>query len=714
MLTSVARNGRKVSASVAKFFSTAKNSTGSRTLTGGQDVFRHRSSGLDLTPAPRQLLPARSASLSAASRGGAGPPGSPSDATGNHPPDRGSFGSFSGDISSRKTFRKLSPYIRDLRHRDGEEDGDAEPGTPGRRPGGRRNTPYWYFLQCKRLIKQNKLQEALDVFARDMLQGERLQPEEFNFSVLIGGCGRAGELKKAFRLYNDMKKRGLDATDATYTALFNACAESPSQNAGLQQALKLEQDLRRRNHPLSTITYHALLKTHAVTNHLQACIHTLREMLQNGHAVTQETFHYLLMGCLKDKQTGFRLALQVWRQMLRSGIRPDTKNYNLLLRTARDCGIGDPAAAAGVLLRPDPMNERKLVSHARSGHIGVMDIDLLERQLCIQPGSHSGSEPGSTGSEAESHLKDSDHLVPVRRAEAASPPAGAASDPKGPSLLDLFEGKRGGVVSLGAVDGASDRLALVGGAEGFLEKMAADGLAPDLRTVTLLADAMEPGSRSLQALLRVAKRHKVKLDVAFFNTVIRRAARAGDLEEAKAVLSVMRQRNVSVDVQTFGSLALGCERQQDGLQLLRDMEEAGLRPNVQVFSALVGRATRRLDFVYLKALLKSMRSASVWPNEVIIRQLEFASQYPPNYDKFKSRNNYLVQIDGFRGYYQHWLRAMPAQSAEDDQADARPETEAEGRKTEAADGLTAAQRNQRAAARRFKPHNKDKRSSEAL
>ncbi|XP_040043444.2 pentatricopeptide repeat-containing protein 1, mitochondrial [Gasterosteus aculeatus] len=712
MLTAVARNGGRVSASVAKFslFSTAKNSTGSPTLTGGRDVFRHRSSGLVLTPAPRQLLPARCASLSAASRGGTEPPGSPSDTTGNHPPDRGNFGSYSSDISSRKTFRKVSPYIRDLRHGDGEEDAVDEPVTSVRRPG-RRNTPYWYFLQCKRLIKEDKLQEALDVFSRDMLQGERLQPEEFNFSVLIGGCGRAGQLKKAFRLYNDMKKRGLDATDATYTALFNACAEAPSKQAGLQQALKLEQDLRRRNHPLSTITYHALLKTHAVTNHLQACIHTLREMLQNGHAVTQETFHYLLMGCLRDKQTGFRLALQVWRQMLRSGLRPDSKNYNLLLRTARDCGIGDPAVATGVLLRPDPMDERTLVPHVKSGHIGVMDVDLLERQLCIQADPR---QQGSPGSEQEPHLIDSTHLVPVRRAETASPAADAASDSKGPNLLDLFEGRRGGVVSLGTVDGASDRLALIGGAEGFLEKMAADGLSPDLRTVTLLADAMEPGSRSLQTLLKVAKRHKVKLDVAFFNTAIRRAARAGDLEEAKAVLSVMRQRSVRVDVQTFGSLALGCERQQDGLQLLRDMEEAGLRPNVHVFSALVGRATRRLDFAYLKTMLKSMRSMSVWPNEVIIRQLEFASQYPPNYDKFKSRNNYLVQIDGFRGYYQHWLRAMPAQSAEDHQADLKSEADVRGLKTEAADGLTAAQRNQRAAARRFKPHNKDKRSSSAL
>ncbi|XP_053193345.1 pentatricopeptide repeat-containing protein 1, mitochondrial [Scomber japonicus] len=710
MLSSCLRNGRKISAPAAKLlFPTSSRLN----LTRVRYLSQHLPARL-LSPPPWHLLRelrVRSVSLSASSRGVKDPPASSS-----APADRGDFGSLSADMASRKSFRKSSPYLQDLRHREEEGEEEEEEESLVRSRDGRRNTQYWYFLQCKKLIKDNKLQEALDMFNRDMLQGEKLQPEEFNYTVLIGGCARAGQLKKALKLYNEMKKRGLEATDATYTALFNACAESPSKQAGLQQALKLEQELRRKNYTFSTITYHALLKAHAVTNHLQACLHTFREMLQNGHAVTQETFHYLLMGCLKDKDVGFRLALQVWRQMLKSGILPDSKNYNLLLRTARDCGIGDPALASGVLLSADTdyRKERGRKSRVKSDsrRTNLIDVDSLERQLFIQPDSHSDGRQGDGDSEEASHSRqDSTQLVPVTQREKVPLPVDLADASKAPNLLDIFEGKRVGVISLGTVEQASDRLALIGGGEGFLEKMAASRLKPDLRTLTLLADTMEPSYQSLQMLLKVAKQHQVKLDIAFFNSVIRRAARAGDLDGAKSVLSVMRQRHVSVNVQTFGSLALGCERQKDGLQLLADMQEAGLRPNVQVFSALIGRAIRRLDYVYLKTLLKSMSDMQVWPNEVIIRQLEFATQYPPNYDQYKSRNNYLVHINGFRGYYQEWLRAMPAHSAEDEQAaELQAQTDSAVLKTEGGDVLTEAERKQRAAARRYNTRNKDKRS----
>ncbi|CAJ1054055.1 pentatricopeptide repeat-containing protein 1%2C mitochondrial [Xyrichtys novacula] len=703
MLTSVVRrsvrSSRRVSLAQFSIFSTNPTRTPNRT--GVQNLSRYRPPPL-LSPAPSHLpsgLTSRSVFLSRVCHGGPDPVDQEQEEK---------FGSLATDMSSRRSFRKSNPEIRDMKHQDEEVEEEVE--RRAWRSRERRNTPYWYFLQCKKLIKENKLQEALEMFSRDMLKGERLQPEEFNYSVLIGGCGRAGQLKLAFKLYNDMKKRGLVATDPTYTALFNACAEAPHKHAGLQRALQLEQELRRKNYPLSTITYHALLKTHAITNHLQACIHTLREMLQNGHVVTQETLHYLLMGSLKEKDTGFRLALQVWLQMLRSGIQPSLQNYNLLLRTARDCGIGDPALATRMLLSPDSKHERQR-GKSDPRRKEVIDVDLLESQLFIQSDPLSERQQDRRdGEKEEEEESNSTQLVPVRQT-VTLPVDSAADSSSAPNLLDIFEGKRGGVVSLGTVDTASDRLALIGGAEGFLEKMEANGLSPDLRTLTLLADTMEPSFGSLQMLLKVAKQHKVKLDIAFFNSVIRRAARAGDLEGAKGVLSVMQQRHVSVNVQTFGSLALGCDKETDALQLLEHMEEVGLKPNVHVFSTLIGRATKRLDYHYLKTILKCMSRSEVWPNEVIIKQLEFASQYPPNYNQYKSRNNYLIQIDGFRGFYQHWLRYMPAQSAEDERAALQSQMDTAELKPEVTDGLTESQKHRRAAARRVKSHQKEKMSS---
>lgn len=57
--------------------------------------------------------------------------------------------------------------------------------------------------------------------------------------------------------------------------------------------------------------------------------------------------------------------------------------------------------------------------------------------------------------------------------------------------------------------------------------------------------------------------------------------------------------------------------------------------NAHVFSALIGQAKRRLDYAWLHELLHQMHRMQVSPNDVIIKQLEFAAQYPPDYDQVR-------------------------------------------------------------------------------
>lgn len=158
MLTSVVascvRNRRTISAPSIRLALTLSVKSSHRTTSLVEAPHFSRASRL-LTAEPWHFqggLTGKSLSLSTASRGGSvtGPFDS------SDPPDRENFGSLSVDMSSRKLFRKTSPHVLDLRYRQEEGDEEGEQVKPRRRPG-RRNTAYWYFLQCKKLIKQNKV-----------------------------------------------------------------------------------------------------------------------------------------------------------------------------------------------------------------------------------------------------------------------------------------------------------------------------------------------------------------------------------------------------------------------------------------------------------------------------------------------------------------------------------------------------------------------------
>ncbi|XP_074137352.1 pentatricopeptide repeat-containing protein 1, mitochondrial [Sminthopsis crassicaudata] len=596
------------------------------------------------------------------------------------------FGTLSDKYSSRKMFRKTTSDFHNLRFQEFEDEEDEILQKPWK---GRRNTPHWYFYQCKRLIKEDKLAEALDLFERQMLKEERLQPIECNYTVLIGGCGRAGYLTKAFKLYNDMKKRDLEPSDATYTALFNSCAESPWKDSGLQSALKLQQQLRAKNIQLNLKSYHALLKATALSADIKMCFEVFKEIILKGHAITNETFNFLLMGCIQDKKTGFRYALQVWRQMLKIGIEPTVHSYNLMLCAARDCDLGDPKVASDLLLKLEgepallqlkagKQHQRKKIQKQK-GTVTKLDVHLLEKQL-FQEISKDTQDPSNLQKVREANeiqpeqeddkggldSKPADSLVvqnqSLSRLEPVKTDIAQFSEPvcRLPNLLDLKISYLN-VVSLGTVTTATDRLALMGEMDGFLSKMKEDQLEPNIKTLTLLAEIVRPDSPSVSSLLALLDKHKVEADVTFFNTLVRKKSKLGDLQGAKKLLPILARRGLIPNMQTFCNLAIGCLTKNHGMQLLTDMKNCGMIPNTYIYSTLISSAVKKLDYAYLIDLLRNMKNNKVPVNEVIIRQLEFAATYPPTFDRYKRKNPYLEKIDGFRAYYKNWLKIMLAE-----------------------------------------------------
>lgn len=247
--------------------------------------------------------------------------------------------------------------------------------------------------------------------------------------------------------------------------------------------------------------------------------------------------------------------------MNKLGIKADSHTYNLMLRAARDCGIGDPAMASKLLLSPPESspqlqlppgrrkekvkNQRKKASESAAVQL---DVEAMEKQLfqksSVQPEERiqqqnkdvawAAAEPAAPDSPSVTHSRAG---ALMRRAWSEMEQEQAHPSQKLPfcNLPNLLDSRMPdtAVVSLGTVATPSHRLALMGDVEGFLSKMKEDNAEPNIKTFTLLAELVEPQSPSESSLLALLDDHKVKVDVTFFNTLMRKRSKQGDLEGAK-------------------------------------------------------------------------------------------------------------------------------------------------------------------------------------
>lgn len=88
-------------------------------------------------------------------------PSQPSSMATQEEEEEESFGTLSNKYSSRRMFHKSTAQLYNLRLREQDQE-DKERELEPKSWQGQRNTPYWYFFQCKDLIKEGKVRKPLD------------------------------------------------------------------------------------------------------------------------------------------------------------------------------------------------------------------------------------------------------------------------------------------------------------------------------------------------------------------------------------------------------------------------------------------------------------------------------------------------------------------------------------------------------------------------
>lgn len=208
-----------------------------------------------------------------------------------------------------------------------------------------------YAEMIKEHLKNMRIKEAINVLEVRMLQEDRVKPESYIFNLLINGCAKVGYSKKAFNLFTQMRQRALKVNGATYTSLFNACANSPWAQDGLTKANRLREIMLEKGHDPNVQTYNSMIKAFGRCNDLKTAFQLVDEMKERQMLIQAETFNFLLQACASDKEFGFRHALLVWHKMYQMKLKPDIYSFNLMLRCCRDTNLGDVKSMEEVRLR---------------------------------------------------------------------------------------------------------------------------------------------------------------------------------------------------------------------------------------------------------------------------------------------------------------------------------------------------------------------------
>lgn len=498
-----------------------------------------------------------------------------------------------------------------------------------------------YADLIKQYLNHKRLKKAIEVLEVRMLTEDRVKPENYIYNILIGACAEVGYTKKAFSLYNDMKRRALSATGDTYTCLFNACSNSPWASDGLKRAKHLREFMSEKGIEPNLTNYNSMIKAFGRCGDLSTAFQIVDEMRNKNIDIRVHTFNFLLQSCISDKERGLRHALIVWRHMLRLREKPNIYSFNLMLKCVKECNIGNKDDMVNLI---NTIENMKIPSKPNN-------IQLIENAAVIKLENALESNSQDTVINKE--------MIPFQKPKSV------------PNLLSINPQLQQ-VLSLQEITKPQDKFKVVGGIEEFLKQMSLYSVKPDIKTFTQMLFLIEDTEEDENKLLDILQKCEIKTDIDFYNMLIKKRCLRQDYKGAFAVRDIIEAENklrkkkhpmkkklrLKLNIMTYGVLAMACDTKEKATQLIEEMKEKGLKMNAEILGTLLKQGIYNNNFGYVLLIMNIAKNEKFQINDTFLSHLEqFDEKCSKQMESSKECSEIFTKAYTiFRMSYKKWLK----------------------------------------------------------
>ncbi|ORX90657.1 hypothetical protein K493DRAFT_339880 [Basidiobolus meristosporus CBS 931.73] len=170
--------------------------------------------------------------------------------------------------------------------------------------------------KIKKLASNDKLADAIALVMNSPLRAQ----STVVWNHLIDECGKKQMVGKAFKLFQEMKRRGHAPNEKTFTILINACANSVSASpTALQKALELYNKMVQSDSPPSLVHTNTLIKACSRAGDMKTLADSYNSLDTRGPGAPDVVTYNLVISAFAHKggDDGFKFAFQVWEDFRR-------------------------------------------------------------------------------------------------------------------------------------------------------------------------------------------------------------------------------------------------------------------------------------------------------------------------------------------------------------------------------------------------------------